>query len=164
MCCLKKQTPCCCKSTVVSVVMRLSSCPRTGEFAVHVVGTRVSTRTTNLMRFAKSMHDYVFACMSVCIIFYLDNMICVSFAGVLVFSPGTPDQSTSQKQEVHICLKVWRPPVAKCQIYVRRVWLAKMARGCRQYDGGQGDENCCATVRRRFPLVKPETPGFFAVD
>lgn len=39
-----------------------------------------------------------------------------------------------------------------------------MARGCRQYDGGQGDENCCATVRRRFPLVKPETPGFFAVD
>jgi hypothetical protein len=37
-----------------------------------------------------------------------------------------------------------------------------MARGCRDHDGRQGDENCCATVRRRVPLVKPQTPGLIS--
>lgn len=75
MCCLQKQTQCCCKSTVVSVVMRLSSCQRTGECAVHVVRTRVSTATINLMRYGKkSMHYYVFACMHACMHYYVLNV------------------------------------------------------------------------------------------
>ena len=71
MFCFQKQTQCCCKSTVVSVVMRLSSCPRTGEFAVHVVRTRVSTATTNRMRYGEKKYALLCVCMHVSMHYFL---------------------------------------------------------------------------------------------